>query len=111
MERDAMSELTSLLRPEDGTRLMDLYLEYEKHESPESKFTKDLDLFDFVQQAFAYEKKAAAAGASVSSLNLEKFYGEISKIAHPVVRKLADQVLADRTSFLNSLPHQAEADK
>ena len=36
--------------------LIQLYSEYEKHESVEAKLTKDLDRFDMVQQAFEYEK-------------------------------------------------------
>lgn len=100
MEREAMADLTSLLTESVGKALMDLYLEYEKHESAEAKLTKDLDIFDFVHQAFAYEKRAAANGTPVKSLNFDKFFQTADNIIHPMVRRLADRLMSERVTFL-----------
>ena len=100
MEREAMTELTGMLRPAAGNVLMELYLEYEKHESVEAKLTKDLDIFDFVHQAFAYEKRAAASGTPASSLRLEQFFRTADRIDNPLVKRLSDRLMADRVTFL-----------
>lgn len=100
MERTAITGLTALLNPAAGSALMQLYHEYEQHESVESKLTKDLDIFDFVHQAFVYEKQAAANGASAHSLQLDHFVQTAHLIQNPQVKRLADRLLADRQQFL-----------
>lgn len=100
MEREALTGLTALLPPPAGIAITILYHEYEQHESVEAKLTKDLDIFDFVHQAFAYEKQAVQNGIPAQSLQLEQFVRTAEKIQNPRVKQLADRLLNNRTQFL-----------
>ena len=51
-EIEALTAITAFLRPAAQQDLMQLFEEYEEHETHEAKLTKDLDLFDMIQQAF-----------------------------------------------------------
>ena len=96
LEREAMTAMCALLPPSDGQRLLDLYSEYEKHESEEAKLTKDLDIFDFVHQAFVYEKRGLQEGRSLVSMGLQRFFDCGSHVSSPQVKQLVDRLMSER---------------
>lgn len=100
LEREAITSLTQLLAPTAASTILHLYQEYEQHESLEARLTKDLDIFDFVHQAFVYEKRAVAAGKDAHSLRLENFFQTVTGIRNTQVKQLADRLLSDRRLFL-----------
>ncbi|KAK5648539.1 hypothetical protein RI129_003431 [Pyrocoelia pectoralis] len=62
LEDEAMNELTGYLGHPIGNKIYDLYKEYERKESAEAKFVKDLDLFDMIFTASEYEIKENSLG-------------------------------------------------
>ncbi|KAJ8669658.1 hypothetical protein QAD02_000917 [Eretmocerus hayati] len=45
-----------------GQEMLDLFKEYEKQESPEALYIKDLDVIDLLEQAYEYEKRDNTPG-------------------------------------------------
>lgn len=88
--------------PKDaGELFLGLYQEYEKHESIESRTTKDLDLFDMVLQAFQYEKSELARKGSIPDLSAF-FHGErvVNRIVNSQVKEWLAALMVRRTEFL-----------
>ena len=108
MEREAMAEITSLLPTLAAETMMSLYLEYEKHESPEAKLTKDLDTFDFLHQALHYETEYAAKGLNPTDLNFDKFYQTAHSIQSSQVKRMAEKVIADRSILMQQFTQKME---
>ncbi|XP_017781189.1 PREDICTED: HD domain-containing protein 2 [Nicrophorus vespilloides] len=87
MELEAMEKLTSLLGDELGGRMFALYQEYEKKETPEAKFVKDLDRFDMIFTAMTYEKR------DNTPKKLQEFFDSTEgKFQHPFVKKLVAEL-------------------
>lgn len=51
-----MKELAQLVDEEIGNEIYNLWLEYEKGETPESQLVKQIDKFEMALQAYQYEK-------------------------------------------------------
>ncbi|KAI6646574.1 hypothetical protein LOD99_12695 [Oopsacas minuta] len=54
-EKSAIERISSLLPESVGNEISQLWEEYEKGETPESVYVKDLDKFDMIFQAYEYE--------------------------------------------------------
>jgi len=99
MEHDAMIRIATTLGqacPNDHARqhLLDLFDEYEKRESLESKAVKDLDLLDMIIQADEYEQ---AFGLDLS----EFFQGTpVSRFGDATIQAVARQVHEQRQERL-----------
>lgn len=89
-------------------RIQSLFDEYEARETPESKMTKDLDLFELCVQAVEYEACEFAAGranarehgeltsfrlgtiAAQNVRTLQEFFATtVGRIQHPIVKEWA----------------------
>ncbi|XP_067010959.2 5'-deoxynucleotidase HDDC2 [Anabrus simplex] len=92
-EDEAMKVLADLAGAA-GDELYALYKEYEKQETPEAKFVKELDRFDMVLQAFEYEKEEGRVH------ELEEFFESTrGKFSHPLVTTLLKELNAQRAKF------------
>lgn len=93
LEDDAMEEICRLLG-DRGPMILDMFREYEKQESPEAKYVKDLDVLDLIMQAYEYEKRDNVPG------KLEEFFARTNgKIRHPFIKKLASDITATREAL------------
>lgn len=57
LEYTGIQKLQSLVSPEVGEELEELWLEYETASTNEAKLVKDLDKFEMIVQALEYEKR------------------------------------------------------
>lgn len=97
LEDQAMQELTAPLDNEVGKTIYELYKEYEKKESPEARFVKDLDQFDMILTAAEYEQK------NKTPRKLQEFFDSTrGKFEHPFIKQLVD-VLEQQRACNNSL--------
>ncbi|XP_015587403.1 HD domain-containing protein 2 [Cephus cinctus] len=89
----AMQEICSLLG-DKGSEMLELFREYEKQESSEARYVKDLDRLDLIMQAFEYEKRDQIPG------KLQEFFTtQDGKIAHPSLKSIADQIITEREAL------------
>lgn len=72
--------------------------EYEKQESPEAKYVKDLDRLDLIMQAYEYEKRDNVPGE-----HEEFFTSTNGKIRHPFINQLATEITATREALRRSV--------
>lgn len=72
--------------------------EYEDGQTAEAKFVKDLDRLDLIMQAFEYEKRD-----SCPSVHQEFFDNTEGKIEHPFVKKIVEEIYAQRKATMNGL--------
>ncbi|KAH8913799.1 hypothetical protein BT69DRAFT_1234015 [Atractiella rhizophila] len=56
-ERSAMQHYSTLLPKSVGDRLFGIWEEYERMDTPEARFVKDIDRFELLLQTVEYEKK------------------------------------------------------
>lgn len=102
-EVDAMTTVTFFLRPAAQQEVMQLFEEYERNETPDAKLTKDLDLFDMIQQAFEYEKQSFANKTPLP--DLEEFFSHTARISDPQVQSWCTQLLSERRLLFSQLPN------
>eukprot|EP00744_Colponema_vietnamica_P012722 GILI01017854.1.p1 GENE.GILI01017854.1~~GILI01017854.1.p1 ORF type:complete len:187 (+),score=42.52 GILI01017854.1:36-596(+) len=89
MELDAINHMTSLLTPElSGPMMKEFFEEYEKQETREAKFVKDMDLLEMIVQAHRYE--------DIAKKDLSSFYRSGEKIEHPWAREIFERLRATR---------------
>ncbi|XP_077300890.1 5'-deoxynucleotidase HDDC2 [Arctopsyche grandis] len=93
MEDEAMQKISKLIGF-SGENVYRLYKEYENKSSPEAEFVKQLDKFDFVLQAFEYEKREKTTYQDIFD-NME------SKITHPMLTKLLSEIQEQRKNFVH----------
>ncbi|CAL7939562.1 unnamed protein product [Xylocopa violacea] len=92
-EDKAMEEICKLLG-DKGPMILEMFREYEKQESPEAKYVKDLDRLDLIMQAYEYEKRDNVPG------KLEEFFVEsTAKIGNPFIKELASEITATRQAL------------
>eukprot|EP00128_Syssomonas_multiformis_P001169 Colp12_sorted_trinity150504_noHs@8867 len=78
-----------------GHEMYDLWMEYEKQETKESNFVKDLDKFEMIVQAFEYEKAQNRPG------ELAQFFNSTQgKFKHPLVKQWVADLVARRAAFI-----------
>ncbi|XP_011299188.1 HD domain-containing protein 2 [Fopius arisanus] len=95
LEDDAMIEISKLLGNK-GPDTLKLFREYELRESPEAKYVKDLDRLDLIMQAYEYEKRDQRSG------QLDEFFSETPKISHPLLSKVANEIMIRRAAAIAS---------
>ncbi|KAM0755387.1 hypothetical protein T439DRAFT_1981 [Meredithblackwellia eburnea MCA 4105] len=71
-------------------RIRELWNEYEDRETPESKVTKDLDLFELCLQAHEYEQSQQTKGLQ------EWFLDTVPRIQHPTIKKWTTELMERR---------------
>ncbi|XP_076682664.1 5'-deoxynucleotidase HDDC2 isoform X1 [Andrena cerasifolii] len=92
-EDAAMEDICKLLG-DKGPMILEMFREYEKQESPEAKYVKDLDRLDLIMQAYEYEKRDNVPGV------LEEFFVATNgKIRHPFINQLASEITATREAL------------
>lgn len=92
-EDEAMMNICNLLG-DKGPSILQMFREYEKQESPEAQYVKDLDRLDLIMQAYEYEKRDNMPG------RLEEFFKSTNgKIKHPFINKLATEINAKRNAL------------
>lgn len=101
-EENAMREIVSLVEP-NGHRMLELFEEYEKGETPEAKFVKDLDCLDMMLQAFEYEKRDGCINK-----HQEFFNSTQGKFRHPLVKNIVKEIITQRQKL--ALETQADDD-
>lgn len=95
LEDEAMEDICKLLG-DKGPMILEMFREYEKQESEEAKYVKDLDRLDLIMQAFEYEKREKIPG------QLEEFFVATNgKIRHPFINKVASEIAARREALQN----------
>ncbi|XP_076288647.1 5'-deoxynucleotidase HDDC2 isoform X1 [Lasioglossum baleicum] len=94
---DAAMETICKLLGNKGPMILEMFREYEKQESPEAKYVKDLDILDLMMQAYEYEKRDNVPGV------LEEFFVATNgKIRHPFISKMATEITAKREALCRS---------
>ncbi|XP_066596718.1 5'-deoxynucleotidase HDDC2 [Prorops nasuta] len=97
LEDEAMTEICSLLG-DKGPVILQIFREYEKQESPEALYVKDLDILDLIMQAYEYEKRDNNFG------KLEEFFTNTNgKIKHPFINQVVDRINAERQATLDKV--------
>ncbi|XP_078052517.1 5'-deoxynucleotidase HDDC2 [Augochlora pura] len=95
-EDEAMETICNLLG-DKGPMILEMFREYEKQESPEAKYVKDLDRLDLIMQAYEYEKRDNVPGV------LEEFFVATNgKIRHPFINKMASEIKEKREALYRS---------
>lgn len=95
LEDEAMEDICNLLG-DKGSEILQIFREYEKQESPEARYVKDLDRLDLLMQAYEYEKRDNTLGT------LEEFFVSTNgKIRHPFINKLASDITAEREALVS----------
>lgn len=86
LEKDAMKKLSYEL---GNSEPLELWLEYEKQESPEAKFVYEIDKLEMVFQALHYEKK--------HNRKLDEFWETArAEIKNPYLKTVYSQLLSQR---------------
>lgn len=73
---------------------MNIFQEYEKQESPEARYVKDLDRIDLLMQAFEYEKRDNCPG------QLQEFFTNTQgKIEDPFLGNVVEEINSQRAAL------------
>ncbi|XP_011647531.1 HD domain-containing protein 2 [Pogonomyrmex barbatus] len=96
-EDKAMEDICKLLG-DKGPEILQIFREYEKQESPEAQYVKDLDRLDLLMQAYEYEKRDNIPG------ELDEFFVAINgKIRHPFINKIAIDITEERDKLCRNV--------
>lgn len=79
--------------------IFEYFQEYEHKSSPEAAFVKDLDKFDFILQAFEYEKREKKTYEDIQ-INME------GKVTHPLLVNILNEMKSQRQTFLKELNNE-----
>ncbi|XP_058797427.1 5'-deoxynucleotidase HDDC2 [Phymastichus coffea] len=86
MEDEAMEEICKNLGAR-GVEMLKTFREYEKQESPEARYVKDLDRVDLLCQAYEYEKRDECPG------ELQEFFdASQEKVEHPFLAAIVKEI-------------------
>ena len=92
-ESEAIDYLCGMVDEKVGKEIKDLFMEYERQETEEAKFVKDLDKFEMILQAHSYEQEMNKPGA------LQEFFVSVNgKLHTSVVKELAENLKELRNS-------------
>ena len=90
IENNAYDEIINMLPDAIKLQYGEIWEEYQKQESPESKIVYQIDKLEMVLQAKMYQKKGAPTEAVVSF-----FKSAESEIIHPKLKEILNQILQD----------------
>nr|XP_046915336.1 5'-deoxynucleotidase HDDC2-like [Dermatophagoides farinae] len=98
-ELEVMEKLASLLPSKQSKHLLDLYREYDAHQSAEALLVKEFDRFDICLQAFQYEQYEYH-NHEKRIVRFDRFF-EIAdeNINHPLLRKMLERIFIERDRF------------
>lgn len=92
--------LANLLPDKASKRLLELYNEYESHQTPEASLVKQLDRLDFCLQAFQYEKQEYYNSLSNKKIFIPELESIIKNhIKHPLLSEMGERLIAERDRF------------
>ncbi|KAK9458153.1 HD domain-containing protein [Dipodascopsis uninucleata] len=97
-ERITMQYLSKLIEPinsRTSRELEEYYLEYENQSSPEARFVKDIDKFEFLLQTIEYERDVIE-GVEDSSVDVSDFMYAKNLLKTKTVKSWAHQVIEER---------------
>lgn len=86
--------------------MMQMYTEYEKRETIESKIVKELDRFDVMLQAFQYERTEYERASRVVRFD-EFFTIAFQHVHHAKLRPLVIRIIEERDKFFSQITPQA----
>jgi putative hydrolases of HD superfamily len=90
IENNAYDEMISVLPESIKLQYAQIWEEYQKHESPESKIVHQIDKLEMALQAKMYQKDGASKEA------VESFFKSAEEgITHPKLREILNQILQD----------------
>ncbi|XP_022911817.1 5'-deoxynucleotidase HDDC2 [Onthophagus taurus] len=93
-EDEAMKDICELVGGEQGQLMQELYKEYETKATPEAKFVKDLDRFDFIFTAFDLEKKRN------KPREFQDFFDHMEgQFEHPLIQELVKGLNEERNQY------------
>ncbi|KAL7302439.1 HD domain-containing protein 2 [Trichogramma pretiosum] len=96
MEDEAMEKICADLG-ERGQEMLVLFREYEKQESLEARYVKDLDRIDLLMQAYEYEKRDSIPG------KLQEFFTSTrGKITNPFLESVEKEINNARDKLLST---------
>ncbi|CAG8528880.1 10389_t:CDS:2 [Paraglomus brasilianum] len=90
-EQEAMHKLCKEILGEtpQSQEIYDLWIEYEKAETREALFVKDIDKFEMIVQAYEYERS--------ENRDLDEFFKSTEgKFTHPLVKSWVDELYRKR---------------
>ncbi|XP_001601601.2 HD domain-containing protein 2 [Nasonia vitripennis] len=97
MEDEAMEKICKNLG-DRGAEMLKLFREYEKQESAEACYVKDLDRIDLLMQAFEYEKRDNSPG------HLQEFFTNTQeKIKDPFLGDIVREINSQREALSKTL--------
>ena len=90
IENNAYDEMISALPESIKSQYAQIWEEYQKHESPESKIVHQIDKLEMALQAKMYQKDGSSKEA------VESFFKSAEAgITHPKLREILNQILQD----------------
>lgn len=93
-EREAITEISTLIPAFSSKEVLDLYEEYESQETPEALWVKDCDRYDLILTAFEYEKRD-----ETPMKHQEFFESTKGKFVHPFFLQLVDELYRQREEY------------
>lgn len=92
-----LAEIIQEYNPRFASEMIELWLAYENILCPEARYVKDIDKFEMIAQAWDYEQDYGI------KYDLSEFYAARSGIETKIVGDLCDELIAQRTAFINAL--------
>ncbi|CCE82306.1 Piso0_002026 [Millerozyma farinosa CBS 7064] len=89
-----LSSLIKHYNPDFAREMVDLWLDYEEIRCIEARYVKDVDKYEMIQQAWDYEQEIGLKH------NLDQFYLARSAIKTKEIGELCDEVIRQRTIFI-----------
>ncbi|KAM9912848.1 hypothetical protein OXX69_002173 [Metschnikowia pulcherrima] len=96
-----MASIVSSYNPEFATEMRELWLDYEEIRCLEARYVKDIDKYEMIQQAWDYEQEVGL------SCDLSEFYLARSGIVSEEIGALCDEVIRQRTAFVENLKNES----
>ncbi|CAK7896450.1 5'-deoxynucleotidase Ygk1p [[Candida] anglica] len=92
-----LSSIVKEYNPKAAEEILELWLDYEEIRCLEARYVKDIDKFEMIQQAWDFEQEYG------DKYNLSQFYSARDQIKTPEFQELCDELISQRTAFLNAL--------
>lgn len=99
-ERETIDYLVDLIQgysPRFASEMKELWLAYENTLCLEARYVRDIDKFEMIAQAWDYEQDYGI------EYDLSEFYAARSGIETKIIGDLCDELIAQRSSYINSL--------